>query len=222
MIKNYYTLLMDEYKNLKVTSKINLRQKEQFIDKIRIIAPQKYNDFDLGEFSFFMIYEDPSKIAHTIKLIRSDNYDENHIQFILDVDNNLNLYAGDISVYLKFIKNDYENGRIYSGQTSSSIITILNAADYYGIIDTKSLDFVTKAMAELQAQIDLLTTTSQIYSDSKLDDIVIDENGVLHGKANGKLIGDGVNVALPSTMDDKDGSADGVINIDKLYESIEI
>lgn len=219
----YYTIKMNDDKTLTVTNRINLHQRESLIDKIRFIIPKTYGDYDLTEFTWYASYKDPTGVAHALSLKASEtDYNESYSQYFIDIDNNLNLYVGDIEIYLEFVKNDYENEKIYAGKTSTATITILSVADYFNSVNADSLSFVSKAISELQAQVDLLANISTEYNNSKIDDLAIDDEGKLHGVANGKIVGDGVDVSLPGTVDNEDGTNDGIIDIDKLYEKIDI
>lgn len=216
----YYTICMNDNKQLNVTTRINLYQKESLVDKVQFLVPMMYGDFDLREFMATAVYMDVENVPHVEVLVQDEEiYKEKYIRYVLPVDTKLSHHVGEINVYLNFAKADYESGKNYILKTSPAIVKITSVPDYYSIVGKESLDFVNGIVLDLQSKIDYLDQATTSFDETKLDGLAIsNEDGKLYGTAKGKITGTGVDVVLPSISDEEDGSPDGVIELDKLYE----
>ena len=73
--------------------------------------------------------------------------------------------------------------------------------------------------SNLQTEADKLAAAAEIYAEDKVDDLVL-EDDILHVSANGKTLGNGVEI-LVNPEDDDTNPEDGQINLDD-YEEINL
>lgn len=218
----YFKILMKPNKMLIVTNKINLRQHETMVDKIRFTIPINYSDdINLSDFDVVFEWLDPTNVVHIDTLVKDESYsEEGFMSYLLPVTSPINRYAGDIEGKLVFTYTDYETSTRYKLDTESVIITISTIRDYYAVLPDESFDGISNAISELRAQTDAFIAAAELYDKSKADNHIITEDGELWLTSHGERIGTGVNVAVVEQPDEGDDNEDGVIDISGKYTEV--
>lgn len=214
---NNFTILMDLTKYLKITTpNVYLYQGENCVDRFQILIPVMYGDVDLSKFTAAMEYIDEDKNAYLEILSKDEEiYKDKYVKFTLPINTQITKRAGDITAQLSLNYVDPETQTQYVLHTSEVIITIHPVSDYYKFSDD-SLNKIDNLVGRLAEKIDYLT---ELEAKSIVNDLGFDSEGVLHVAASGKLIGNGVNVAVPGEIDN-DGNEDGILDLDKIYNKV--
>ena len=63
-----YTIIMDKHKQLVTTVGQTIYQRENLVDKIQFLFPQKYENFNLSEFTAILKYVDQANVPHSENL----------------------------------------------------------------------------------------------------------------------------------------------------------
>ena len=192
-----YTILMKDDKTLLATAKATLFQREKLVDKIQFLIPQKYEDLDLSECTVLLKYIDQGNTAHSEQLTKDEElYKETYLRYTLDVDTNLNHFAGDVKIRLTFIHISEEGLHeevLHSGEIT---ITIAPLSDLYQFVGDESLETLDKKMVELDAKIKAVEKLAETYEKSKADDILV-YGSKLQVSSAGTPIGTGIELPLP-------------------------
>ena len=110
---NLYTIIMNKQKELIVTEKTYLYQRENLADKIQFLIPPEYNDLSLTDFTAVLKYVDQGNVAHAETLTKDDELYKGKIRYTLPIDTSLTRFAGDISIRITFSKVDMDTKKQY-------------------------------------------------------------------------------------------------------------
>ena len=182
---NLYTIIMNKQKELIVTEKTYLYQRENLADKIQFLIPPEYNDLSLTDFTAVLKYVDQGNVAHAETLTKDDELYKGKIRYTLPIDTSLTRFAGDISIRITFSKVDMDTKKQYVLHTSEITITISPLSDYYSFVPDESLEFVDQLVGTLEAKID---ATEKIA-----DNITYDDNKI-QLTSNGEKIGNSITI----------------------------
>lgn len=190
---NLYTIIMNKQKELIVTEKIYLYQRENLADKIQFLIPPEYNDLSLTDFTAVLKYVDQGNVAHAETLTKDDELYKGKIRYTLPIDTSLTRFAGDISIRITFSKVDMDTKKQYVLHTSEITITISPLSDYYSFVPDESLEFVDQLVGTLEAKIDATEKIAETYDKKKADNITYDDNKI-QLTSNGEKIGNSITI----------------------------
>lgn len=185
---------MNKDKSLTASVKTTLYQREKMVDKIQFLLPQKYEptDINIKDCTIILKYTDQGNVAHSVELIPDDELYKDHVRCEFDVDIDFTRFAGDITIYLDFLKLNSDNGIYESVLTSGeTTITIQPRSDWFAYCADESLDIINKTMLELKAKQEAQDLIASTYEKSLVDDLVLTEN-LLQVSAKGSPIGNGI------------------------------
>lgn len=185
---------MNKNKQLIATVKTYIYQHEKLVDKIQFLFPQKYEDFDLTEFSAVLKYVDQSNVPHAEILQRDSELYKNHIRFYLPIDSDLTRFSGDITIRITLTKVEMSTKTQYVLNTGEYVLSIAPLKDYYAFVPDESLEFVDQLVGNLEAKIEATENIANIYDQQKADNISY-EDSKLQLLSNGKKIGDSITIA---------------------------
>ena len=190
-----YTIKMNDDKSLRATQKATIYQREKLVDKMQFFIPNTYENVDLTDFTTVLKYKDQAAVAHMELLTKDEKQEyEGYTTYTLPIDTNLTQFAGDIEIRITLSKTDLENKIQYVLHTGEYVITILPLEDYYTFVTDESLEYIDKIVGDLDAKIEALNKISEIYDETKVDNIVRYEDGKIQLISNGIPIGDSVSV----------------------------
>lgn len=120
-----YSIVMDKNKCLIKSCGITLHQGESLIDKLQFLIPKEYNGFDLGTFTAKVRYILPGNVSGSEDLnINEELYNGTHYSFTLPIDSKISTIAGDVTLYLTFLKIDDIAKKKYQMSTSKITLTV--------------------------------------------------------------------------------------------------
>ena len=192
-----YTILMKVDKSLLITEKSQLYQREKLVDKIQFLVPLKYEELDLSDFTVLLKYVDQGNVAHAEMLTKDEEiYKEQYYRYTIDVDTNLNRFAGDIKLHLTFIHVETEDETLHEEvmHTGETTITISPLSDLYQFVADDALEVLDAKMVELTAKLAAADKAAETWMKSKADDILIYGDN-LQVSSNGTPIGTGVKLS---------------------------
>lgn len=211
-----YTILMKDDKSLVATNRITIHQREKLVDKIRFLLPTSYEEINIRECIVILKYIDQGNVAHAEVLSMNEELYKGKIDCLLPVDTNLTRFAGDISLYLSFLKinsdNELQEEVFHSDEI---IITISPLSDYFTFVSDESLQVIDQAMAKLETMNKGLSLLMDEQDKKKADNLIKtidDQNIKIQLTSNGLPIGesitigdtgeDGVPITIFSSSDD--------------------
>ena len=190
---NLYTIIMNKQKELIVTEKTYLYQRENLADKIQFLIPPEYNGLSLTDFTAVLKYVDQGNVAHAETLTKDDELYKGKIRYTLPIDTSLTRFAGNISIRITFSKVDMDTKKQYVLHTSEITITISPLSDYYSFVPDESLEFVDQLVGTLEAKIDATEKIAETYDKKKADNIIYNDNKI-QLTSNGEKIGDSITI----------------------------
>ena len=200
-----YTIVMDKYKNLNTTVRTTLFQKESLVDKIQFLVPPTYDEIDnIADYNAVLKYVDPNGNFHSEVLACDEEMYKNYLRYTLPVDTKLTSVAGNLTVRITFIdfSDDAENPEISKLETNSTTIRI-NKPDGFGdFINAEDIDAYKAEIAKLKKAMPT--------------DLEIGEHENLHLVHEGNKIGEGVEILMPTQIDELDDNHDGIIDVDNI------
>lgn len=120
-----YSIVMDKNKFLIKSCGITLYQGESLIDKLQFLIPKEYNGYDLGTFTAKVRYILPGNVSGSEDLnINKELYNDTHYSFTLPIDSKISTIAGDVTLYLTFLKIDDIAKKKYQMSTSKVTLTV--------------------------------------------------------------------------------------------------
>lgn len=120
-----YSIVMDKNKFLIKSCGIVIHQGESLVDKIQFLIPKDYNGYDLSTFTSKVRYILPGNVSGSEDLtINKELYNDTHYSFILPVDSKISTIAGDVILYLTFLKVDNVMKKKYQMSTRKVTLTI--------------------------------------------------------------------------------------------------
>lgn len=213
---------MNKDKSLTASIKTTLYQREKLVDKIQFLFPQKYEpkNINISDCTIVLKYTDQGNVAHAIELIPDDELYKDRIRCEMDVDLNLTKFAGDIVIYIDFLKVNSDNGIYESVLTSGeTTITIQSRKDLFAYCADESLDIINKTMLELKAKQEAQDLIAKTYDEGKADSLALDtENSSIYLTSNGKPVGNSVllNDLGDALADETDAGLVRVITEDEI------
>lgn len=214
------TIKMLSDKSLVMTVQSKLYQRQSLVDTMQILIPATYDDMDLTVFTGTIEYIDPGNVAHMeILTADEDLYKDTFIRYTLPLDSMFTRIAGTVTMKVTLTYNDESTMKKYVLKTGEIEIEIAEINDYFAFVDEDSLTAIDNRIMHLQTEADKLAAAAEIYAEDKVDDLVL-EDDILHVSANGKALGNGVEI-LVNPEDDDSNPEDGQINLDD-YEEIDL
>lgn len=189
-----YTIKMDDDKSLITTVYSKLLQRENLINKIQFLIPAKYENIDLTDFTVVLKYITPGNVAKSLILVKDKDLYKGYLRFVLPVDSDLSMVAGDIKIRLTLTKVDLESNTQYVAHSEETYITILPVSDYFAFIPNESLEAIDQIVGLIDAKLQAANNIAEAYHERKADNIQL-ENGNLSLSANGHKIGDSISVS---------------------------
>lgn len=197
---------MNKDKSLTITSKTKIYRKENMVDKLKFLFPEKYQDLVLSECTATLKYADVHGVPHAEILQKDEELYKGKLAYTLPVDSELTEYPGDIALRITFTKLDMETETQYVMHTGEVTITIDRLSDYYNFSPDKSLEFVDQLVGYFQSKIEAAEKVADLYDAEKADNITYADDK-LQLTANGKPIGDSVTI-VSGSEEDPGGSTD--------------
>lgn len=191
-----YTILMNDDKSLTCTVKATIYQKEKNVDKIRFLFPTTYEDINLAECTAVMKYRDQGNVWRAEVIKKQEELYLGKLQFLYNVSTNFTRFAGDIQIYVSFLRLDVETGLkeevLHTGKTTITILPIDDVMNY----DADSLlSQFDQMMLEVQAQQQANKLMMESIDSNKADDIKLDEESQeVYLTANGQKIGNSISL----------------------------
>lgn len=194
-----YTIIVCDDNSLYGSRKRKIMQREKLFNKLWILVPPYYNGYDMSQCTLTMRYLLPiSKEFKTETLVLSDEKYEEYLKYILPIDTDLTKEFGDIELNLTFIMLDVdENGNVIQRvrKTGNHILTITPIPNWDSVIPDSALQSLDQRIIAQSAQIQMLADIAGVLNNNKVDNLVYNSNeDVLHLSANGKIVGDKINV----------------------------
>ena len=120
-----YSIVMDKNKFLIKSCGITLYQGESLVDNLQFLIPKDYKGYDLGGFTVKMRYILPGNVSGSEDLnLSKELYNDTHYSYTLPIDSQLSTAAGDVTLYLTFLKTDDLEKKKYQMRTSSVTLTV--------------------------------------------------------------------------------------------------
>ena len=189
-----YTILMNDDKSLVTSIKTTLYQREENVDKIQFLLPQKYEPKNLIIKNCIVVlkYVDQANVPHAKQLVIDDELYKDRVRGAIDVDIELTRFAGNIKCHLDFLKLNTDPG-LYESVLSSgeTVITIQPLDDYFAYIPNGNLDIINQSILSAEAKIKALEAIATTYDSEKADNISLDDESIYltsHGNKIGNEI----------------------------------
>ena len=211
------TIKMLSDKSLIMTTQSKLYQRQSLVDTMQILVPSTYDDVDLTTFTATLDYIDPGNIAYMeILTADEDLYKDAFIRYTLPLDSKFTAVAGTVTMKITLTYYDESTMNKYVLKTGEIQIEVNKINDYFAYVTDESISTIDNKIMQLQAETDKIAATAEIYAQDKVDDLVLEED-ILHVSANGKALGNGVEI-LVNPVDDDSNPYDGQINLDDYTE----
>ena len=124
-VQSMYTILMNNDKSLIASVRTTIYQRENLVDKIQFLCPQKYDDVNLADYVAVLKYVDQGNELHFEVLAKDSELYKNRLRYILPVDTKLTRFAGNVSVRILFVQDISYNSLLNPVlKTGDNIITI--------------------------------------------------------------------------------------------------
>lgn len=188
-----YIIIMNQDKSLTITTKTNIYRKENMVDKLKFLFPEKYQELELADCTATLKYTDTNNVPHAEILQKDEELYKGKLAYTLPLDSELTEFPGNINLRVTFTKIDMETQTQYVMHTGEVTITVLPLADYYNFVPDKSLEFVDQILGYFQAKIEAVEKIAETYDSEKADNLSY-EGDKLQLTANGKPIGDSVTI----------------------------
>lgn len=185
-----YTILMDTDKQLTISKRTKLYQKEKLVDKIQFLLLTEYEGIDLTQFTVSLKYVDQLGKSHAETLVKDEELYLGKIRCVLPVDTELNKEAGDVLVHLTLSHLDVENGKNYILHTGEVAVEISSVSELYSFDADAALEVADQMALEFEAKCKALELMGNAYNKNKADDIMLDkDNDVIYLMSEGQRIG---------------------------------
>lgn len=200
-----YTIIVCDDDSLYGSQKRKIMQREKLFNKLQILVPKHYNEYDMSKCTVTMRYLLPiSKEFKTETLALSEETYKEYLKYVLPVDTNLTREWGDIELNLTFTMLDVDdNNNVVQRvrKTDNHILTITQLPDWDSIVPDSALSALDQRILKQDAQIKALTDLANAFDGSYVDDLVYDsKEETLQLYANG--VGVGNKVSVKEMMDD--------------------
>lgn len=221
-----YTILLNNDNTFTVSHRERIMQRSKLVDKFHILVEPLYNEFDMKDFTAVIKYLLPiSKRYKSEVLELSTDLYKDRYEYVLPFDTGLTTEDGDVEFTVTFTKVEMDaegNGTQYVRTTDDCSLTIVPISKWDDVIPDEALNAVEQKIVELSIQAQKLADAADIFDKTKADNIGINEDGSVQLKSHDEWIGNGVNVAIPGTIDDEDQFMDGVVDLDSIYTEVQI
>lgn len=192
-----HVILIKDDNSLYGSCKEKIMQREKLFNKLWFLVEPYYKGYDMSQCTVTMRYLLPiSREFKTETLVLSEERYEDHLKYVLPVDTNLTKEWGNIELNLTFTMIDAdEDGNIVQRvrKTDSYILKITQIPDWDSIIPDSALSALDQRIIKQSAQIKALENMNNVFNNAKADNIVYEDNK-LQLTANGKRIGDSVEI----------------------------
>lgn len=203
-----YVILVNDDNTLVTTQRERIMQRSKLFDSLWFLANPIYREYDISGCTVLLEYTLPSSKKYCTEILRlSEDMYNGHLKYVLPIDTNLTLEAGDIELQLSFILSgldEYGNSVQRVRKTSTTVLTIVPISAWSDIIPDSALTALDQRIIKIDAQMKALNETAEMVSTKKADDITFDEDTKeLQLLANGKPIG---NIVVLNTCEaEEDG-----------------
>lgn len=199
-----YTILLNETNELITSVKERIMQRSKLVDNLHFLVDPIYKGLDMTDFTVMMEYLLPiSREYKTEILVKSDTMYKEKLEYKLPLDTNLTKEHGNVELQLTFIKVELGADGTSTQmvrKTSPTVLTILPISAWSDIIADSALTALDQRLIQTQAMLEAVNDMNMYLNDNKADDISYDkETQTLQLMANGKLIGEGVNIGYVGT-----------------------
>lgn len=193
-----YTILVGEDNSLTTTHKERIVQRSKLVDKFWFLVKPTYHGHDMTNSTVLLEYLKPtSKRYKSEILMLSDEKYEDHLKYVLPVDTEFTEESGTLEMQLTFIYVDIDaDGKAIQRvrKTAPSIkVEIIPVSAWSDIIPDSALSALDQRIIKIDTQIKALDDMNVLMNDTKADNIIY-EDDKLQLTANGRKIGDSVNV----------------------------
>ena len=192
-----YVILVGGDNSLTTTRKERIMQRSKLVDNLWILAYPIYKGQDMSEYTVYIEYVLPCSRRYCTEILQlSDEMYEDHLKYTLPFDTKLTTESGEIEAQLTFVKVDIdENGNDIQRvrKTSTCKIDITPISAWSDIIPDSALTALDQRIIKMDAQIKAINDMNDTLNDTKADNI-IRENNKLQLTANGKRIGDVIDI----------------------------
>ena len=183
-----YTIKMNSDKSLTCTVRKTIYQRENLVDKIQFLFPEKYGDLNIFDTTPILKYVDQANELHFETLAKDSELYKGFVRCILPVETELSRFAGNIVIRIVLMTGNDEvlktGGHVLSIEADDTI-------QYSGDI--------TEKIVSLQMKINEIESKQP-------DDLKITEDNVLHlVNGNGEKIGDGIHAGELDSCDCEEG-----------------
>lgn len=163
---------MNPDKSLVITKQTNIYRKENMVDKLKFLFPEKYQELELADCTATLKYTDTNNVPHAEILQKDEKLYKGKLAYTLPLDSELTEFPGDINLRVTFTKLDMDTQTQYTMHTGEVTISILPLSDYYNFVPEESLEFVDQMVGTLQAKIEAIEKLAETYDKEKADNIV--------------------------------------------------
>ena len=193
-----YVILVNDDNTLSSPKKERIIQRSKLVDKFWFLSKQYYNKHDMTNCTVVLEYLKPvsKKYKSEILVLCEDMYEE-YLKYVLPIDTEFTDEAGTVELQLSFIYvdidadgNPIQRVRKIAPPIKVEIVPLSAWSD---IIPDSALSAIDQRIIKVDAQIKALSDMNETMYDTKADNIVYEDNK-LQLTANGKKIGDSVNI----------------------------
>lgn len=190
-------LFKSNTKSLVITQATKILQGESAVDKIVFYIPEKYEDIELADYVITFNYISLTNTAMMEFLTKEDSDKEGYLKYTFDVESKITKLAGTITGYLSMLHSNPKTDKKHVIKSSPVSFDINALEDYYRFVSDESLSALDNKMLQIDNALQELIALEEIAAENKVDDLMIDENNVLHVSAEGNPLGTGVEVVVP-------------------------
>ena len=162
-------ILFKSNKDLVITSKATIIQKENLADKLNIYVPVVYDDNDMSLFTPTLFYKDGGNEVHSEELVAAESDKENYLKYTLPVTTTMTQKAGTVELWIVFNASvDVGSGSVSEIEIhSSSTSFVIEEWNEYVIADslanaTSKIESLESEIASLKNQISQLLDAANI------------------------------------------------------------
>lgn len=217
-----YTILINEDNSVTCTNKEAIMQRDKLVNKMCILSPKMYGEYDLSQFELSMTYKLPisNDVKFEILSLVDDNYKNDFLKYEFPIDTNITAENGDVEIQFLFM-------RTYLSEDGKNIQQVRNVFPTSIHICALS-DWLVTSDSALGTLAELYLTNKNMMNgleqlaatlyESKLDDLTIDASDKkLYGTSHGKKVGTGVNLKdLNDELVEVGGQTSGNIFIQRI------
>lgn len=192
-----YVILINSDNTLSAPKKQRIMQRSKLVDTFMILVYPDYNGIDLTDCTVLLEYLLPISKQYKTEILRlsAEKY-EDHLKYLLPIDTDITAEAGKVEMQLTFLKADIDvNGNPFTPvrKTDSIKVEIFPISAWSDIIPDSALNPIDQRLIKMDAQIRALDDLSTLTYMTKADSLIYEDNK-LQLTANGKKIGDSVNI----------------------------